>query len=185
MDAHQEALLLLLVGDREPVFEQQDPRPHEHALEVGHIPEERLDLVGRREPHDPLDAGPVVPGAVEQHDFARRRQVRHVALEIPLAPLSLGGRRQGDDPTDPGVEALRDALDGAALPRRVAPLEDHDDLRLGVRDPGLQLDQLCLQLEEVTEVLGATHGRPGLRPLLSLVDLPISSDSGVSESSSS
>jgi hypothetical protein len=42
------------------------------------------------EAHHPLDAGAVVPGAVEQHDLAAGGQVRHVALEVPLGLLALG-----------------------------------------------------------------------------------------------
>ena len=37
-----------------------------------------------------LDAGPVVPGTVEQHEFAARGQLRDVALEEPLRALALG-----------------------------------------------------------------------------------------------
>ena len=53
---------------------------------------------GLAEPHDPLDAGPVVPGPVEHDDLAGRRQVRDVPLQIPLALLALGRLLQGDDP---------------------------------------------------------------------------------------
>ena len=44
--------------------------------------------------HHALDAGAVVPAAVEQHDLAGRRQVRHVALEVPLRALAVVRRRQ-------------------------------------------------------------------------------------------
>jgi hypothetical protein len=70
VDAHQEAELLLLVGDREPVLHQRDPRAHQHPLELRHVLEELLDLILAGEAHHPLDAGAVVPGAVEQHDLA-------------------------------------------------------------------------------------------------------------------
>ena len=42
---HQEAQLLLLVGDREPVLDQPDAGADQHALELGHGAEELLDLV--------------------------------------------------------------------------------------------------------------------------------------------
>ena len=87
-------------------------------------------LVRRAEAHHPLDAGAVVPAAVEQHDLAGRRQVRDVALEVPLRALALVRRRQRDDAADARIEALRDALDDAALAGRIAALEDHDDLEL-------------------------------------------------------
>ena len=50
-----------------------------------------------------------------------------VALEVPLGPLPLGGRRQRDDPGDPGIQVLGDPLDRAALAGGVAALEDHHE----------------------------------------------------------
>ena len=97
------------------------------------------------EAHDPLDAGAVVPAAVEQHDLAAGRQMRHVALEVPLRALALVRRRQRHDAADARVQALGDALDDAALAGGIAPLEDHHDLQLVGLHPVLQLDQLALQ----------------------------------------
>src|SRR5581483_3374468 len=45
----------------------------------------------------------------------------------------------------PRIEVLGDAPDRAALPRRVPPLEDHDDPRAGRPYPVLHLHQLRLQ----------------------------------------
>ena len=45
VDTHQEAQLLLLVGDREPVLDQHDARAHQHALELRDVAEELLDLI--------------------------------------------------------------------------------------------------------------------------------------------
>ena len=59
-----------------------------------------------------------------------RRQVRDVALEIPLRALALVRRGQRGDAADARVQPLRDALDDAALAGGVAPLEEHDDLQL-------------------------------------------------------
>ena len=109
------------------------------------------------EAHDPLDAGAVVPGAVEDHDLAGRRQVRHVALEIHLRLLPLGRRRQGDDAEDPRADALDDALDHAALAGRVAALEDDDDPRARLLHPGLQVRDLDLQPGELL-LVGAVAG---------------------------
>ena len=64
-----------------------------------------------------------------------RRQVLDVALEVPLGLLPLGRRGQRDDPGDPRVEVLGDPLDRAALARRVAALEDHDDPGAARRAP--------------------------------------------------
>ncbi len=151
--------MLLVVGDREPVFDQHDPRAHQHALELRHGPEELLVFLVGAEAHHPLDAGAVVPAAVEQHDLAAGRQMRDVALEIPLACARARSARAAR-PTrhDARVEALRDALDGAALAGRVASLEDHDQLELLGHDPVLQLDQLALQPEQLLEIKLARQG---------------------------
>jgi hypothetical protein len=53
------------------------------------------------------------------------------------------------------VEALRDALDGAALAGGVAALEQDHHLVPGVGDPLLQFDQLALQPEQLAEVADA------------------------------
>ena len=152
VDAHQEAQMLLLVGDREPIFDQDDARAHQHALELRRGLEELLVFLVGAEAHDALDARAVVPAAVEQHDFAAGGQVRGVALEIPLAALALARRRQRRDAADARIEPLRDALDDAALARGIAPLEQHDDLELLVHDPVLQLDQFALQPQQLLEV---------------------------------
>ena len=110
------------------------------------------------EAHHPLDAGAVVPGAVEQDDLAGRRQVRDVALEVPLRLLALG-RRAGSATTrhDARVRALGDALDDAALAGRVAALEDHDDLQALRLDVLLHDHELALELAQLPVELGAPH----------------------------
>src|SRR5215471_511353 len=114
--------MLLRVGDREPVFDEHDPGAHEHSLEVGNGAEELLVLLVVAEPHHVLHSGAVVPAPVEQHDLAACRQMRDVALEIPLRALALARRRKGYDAADAGIQPLRDTLDDAALARGVAAL---------------------------------------------------------------
>src|SRR5262249_17037219 len=94
MDAHQETELLLLVGDREPIFDEDDAGTDQHALELRHGAEELLDLLLRAEAHHALDTGPVVPAAIEQHDLAAGRQMWHIPLEVPLHLFALARRRQ-------------------------------------------------------------------------------------------
>ena len=139
------------------------PGADQHPLELRHVVEELLDLRLGGEAHHPLDAGAVVPGAVEQHDLAARRQVRHVALEVPLGALAVGRRRQRHDAGDARVEPLGDALDRAALAGAVAALEQHDDLRAGVLHPALQLDQLGLQPQQLAQVDAAGPSRAAAR----------------------
>jgi hypothetical protein len=159
VDAHEEAHLLFLVGDRKPVFDQDDAGAHEHALELRHVVEELLHLIGGGETHDALDAGAVVPRAVEEHDLAARRQVRHITLEIPLAALALGRSRQRHHAGDARVEPLGDALDHATLAGGIAAFEKHHDLGFCVLHPVLQLDQLRLQPEQLAQVGDAIDRR--------------------------
>ena len=75
-DARLEAALLLLVADREPVLHEDDPRAHEHPLELRARAHELLVLLVGAEAHDALDAGAVVPAAVEQDHLAGGGQMR-------------------------------------------------------------------------------------------------------------
>ena len=81
--------MLLVVGDRKPVLDERDARTDQHAFELGAAAEELRYVFLGAETHHTFDAGPIVPGAVEQHDFTLTRQVRHIALEIPLSTLTL------------------------------------------------------------------------------------------------
>ena len=133
------------------------PRADQHPLELRRLPHELQVLRPAAEPHHPLDAGPVVPGPVEQHDLAGRRQVRDVALEVPLGRLPLARLLQRHHPGAARVEVLHEPLDGAALAGGVAPLEqDHQPLAR-LLDPVLQLQQLDLQQPLGVVVLVARH----------------------------
>ena len=120
---------------------------HQLALELGRLAHEFGVFGVAAKAHDALDAGAVVPGAVEQHDLAARGQVLHVALEIPLAALVFGRLFQRHDACAARIQVLHEALDGAALAGRVAPLEQNHHALAGFLDPGLQLEQLDLQAE--------------------------------------
>ena len=99
--------------------------------------------------HDPLDAGAVVPAAVEDHDLAGGGQLLDVALHVELGLLPVGRRRQRDDAEDARADPLGQALDHAALAGGVAALEDDDDAGAGRLHPGLQVGDLDLQPGEL------------------------------------
>jgi hypothetical protein len=164
-----EPALLLLVADREPVLAQDDAVLDQQPLEDRALVQEPAVLLLGAEPHHVLHAGPVVPAAVEQDDLARGGQVLHVTLEVPLGALPLGRRGQGRDPGGPGVEVLGHPLDRAALPGRVAALEDdHDPGALGAH-PLLHPDQLTLQAVQLglVEIPGQPRGSVrGVRPMV-------------------
>ena len=76
--------------------------------------------------------------------------MRQVALHVHLALLALGRRRQRDDAKHARAHALGDRLDRAALAGAVAALEHDADLESLVLHPLLQLDQLDVQLLELS-----------------------------------
>ena len=71
--------------------------------------------------------------------------MRDVPLEVPLPPLLVGRLLERDHTRAARVEVLHEALDGAALARGVATLEQDHDARAGLLHPRLQLQQLDLQ----------------------------------------
>jgi hypothetical protein len=153
VDAPEKAQVLLFVRNREPVLDELDARAHQHLLELGHVTEKFLHIVFRAKTHDALDAGAVVPAAVEQHHLAGGRQVRHVALEIPLRALAVVGRGQRRHAAHARVQALGDALDHAALAGLHRALEEDHHLVAGGHHPVLQLDQLALQAKQLAEIV--------------------------------
>ena len=118
-----EALLLHRLIAAQPIFEKHHAVVDQLPFELRRGIEEILRLVGRAKAHHLLDAGAVVPAAIEQHDFAARRQVLDVALEIPLRALALARVRQRDDAALPRVEQASEHVDGAALAGRIAAFE--------------------------------------------------------------
>jgi hypothetical protein len=75
VDAALQAAGLLGGLTVEPVLEQHDSGVDDGPFDLGDRGEERLGLLLGAEPHDPLDAGPVVPAAVEHDDLAGGGQV--------------------------------------------------------------------------------------------------------------
>ncbi len=125
VDPLLEALLLLLIADREPVFDQGDAGADQHPLKLG-AGAQKLAILGiAAKSHHPLDSGPVVPGAVKQHHFASGGQVGHITLKVPLGALPIGGGGQRRDPADPGVERFGNRLDDAPFTGGVPSLEQY------------------------------------------------------------
>ncbi len=151
--ARFEALLLLVLRDVEVVLEEADAGADEHVLEAQDGLHELVILRIGTEAHDALDAGAVVPGAVEQHELARGGQVRHVTLEVPCRLVAVGGFTEGDDARLAGAEMLREALNGAVFAGGVAALEDDEDAFAVADEMTLQLDQLDLEIAQEELVL--------------------------------
>src|SRR5580704_5466463 len=94
-----------------------------------------------------------VPAPVEQNDLTGRGQLGHIPLEIPLPPLPLSRRGEGDDAADAGVQRICNTPDDATLACCIPPLEDDTHLKTVVPDILLQLDQFDLQGYEFLDVV--------------------------------
>src|SRR3954465_2047718 len=92
-DAGMEATLLLLLPDLEPDLDQPGAVVDQELLDRGAELQEPLVLLGRAETHDVLDAGAVVPAAVEDHHLAAGREAFDVALHVHLALFAVRRRR--------------------------------------------------------------------------------------------
>src|SRR5580704_14523164 len=148
-----ETFLLLLVIHRKPVLYEDDARANQHFFEEGARSQELLIFILSAEAHDMLNAGAVVPAPVEQNDLTGRGQLGHIPLEIPLPPLPLGRRGEGDDAADAGVQRICNTPDDATLACCIPPLEDDTHLKTVVPDILLQLDQFDLQGYEFLDVV--------------------------------
>ena len=83
----------------------------------GQISRKRLCCLGEQKPMTYIDAGPVVPAAVEDHDLAAGRETLDMALDVHLALLAVGRRGKVHDPEAARADPLGDGLDRAALAR--------------------------------------------------------------------
>jgi hypothetical protein len=135
--AVREATLLLGLADVQIVLSQQDPGAYQELLEARRVLHERFVLFGRAKPHHDLDPRAVVPAAVEDHDLAPHRQMRHVPLKVPARFVAIGGLAQCHDARLARAEILDDSLDRAVLAGAVAAFE-HDE------DPQALADDLVL-----------------------------------------
>ena len=78
-----QAFFLLGLADIEVVLEQVNAGTQQHLLEGRHRFHERLVLRVVAKAHNALDAGAVVPAAIEHDHFLGGGQVRYVTLEVP------------------------------------------------------------------------------------------------------
>jgi len=157
IDARSKTALLLFVADLQPVFDQQDAIVDNKQFELRAHLEEAAMLCLRAETHYVLDAGPVVPAAIENHDLASRREMREVALEVYFRLLAVGRRRQRHHSEHAWANPLGDRLDRAAFSGGVASFEDHHHAQALLPDPILQRAELHLELAQLLFVFLALH----------------------------
>src|SRR4029453_8644301 len=85
----------------------------------------------------------------EEYDLAFAWQMSDVALEVPLAALSLRGGWQCDDPRDSRAQIFGDPLDRTAFAGCISSFEDHQDAGSRLTRPFLELDQLRLHPKDL------------------------------------
>src|SRR6187551_3160190 len=118
-------------------------------------------LLGCTESHHLFDTRPVVPGPVEQDDLTPRRQLRYIALVVPLPALPVGGCRQRGYPRNARAQIFRDALDRPTLAGSVTTFENDHDPGPGFPGPFLKPHKFRLKAEELglIDVFGdLSHG---------------------------
>src|ERR1700739_2993654 len=129
-------------ADLQPIFQEDDTIIHNDLLERRRHLQKPLGLFVGAKAHHPLDPGPVVPAAIEDHDLSSRGKMRDVALRVHLRLLPFGRCGKRDDPEDARGYPLCHRLDRAALAGAVASLKENADLQTLVDHPLLELDEL-------------------------------------------
>src|SRR5471030_2683951 len=137
VDARQKTRFLFLIGDREPIFDDLNPTACQHFFELWHAAEKLFILSVTTKAHHFFYPGAVVPTAVKQHHFSCRRQMRYVALEIPLSTLTIVRCRQRRNPASAWIQALSDPLDHATFTSGVTAFKHNDQSMTGSHDPVL------------------------------------------------
>ena len=152
-----EAPELLALAHGEVELDQVYAAVHNHALQQRHMLHKEPVLRIGGEAHNALNAGAVVPRAVEQHDFARCGEVADVALKVPLPGFHVGRLVERDNMRAAGVPVFHKAGDGAALAGGVPPLEQDNQPIARFLHPVLELDQLYLQGQLFGVVFPVAH----------------------------
>ena len=135
-----EAPTLLFATHRKPEFDEVHAATDQLALKQGRLANELLVFALTAKAHDPLDPSAVVPRAVKHHNFPRRGQVLHIALEVPLAALGVGGFFQRHQARTTRVQVLHEAFDGAALAGCISAFKQNHNALAGLFGPALQFE---------------------------------------------
>src|SRR5215471_11048143 len=144
-DARSKPAFLLFLSDLHPIFNEDDSAIY-HVLLCDWTELQKFFMLLRRaKSHHLLNAGAVIPTAVENDDFTRRREMLHVTLDVHLGLFTIGGRRQRKKPKHSGTDAFCDCANGTTLAGCVAAFKDDNDAKTLVFDPVLKFAKLGLQ----------------------------------------
>src|SRR4030095_12520044 len=161
LDARFEPSLLLFLTYLQPDLDEPETGMDDVALEDRAVLEEIPVLLFRAEAHHILDAGAVVPGAIEDDDLAGRGKVLEIALDVQLGLLPVGGNGKRRQAEDPWADALGERLEVAPLARRVTSLDDDDHPRPCLDYVLLKDAELSLEPPQLLLVLSGLQFRGG------------------------
>lgn len=154
-DARFEAALLFGVAHFQPEFDERDVAPDDVFFDFRTAFQEKFVLVLRAKAHHVLDAGAIIPAAIENNDFTRRGKMRHVTLQINLSLFTVGRCWQRDNAKDARADAFSDGADGAALACTVAAFKENDDAEAFVFYPFLKFAEFGLKASQFLFILFA------------------------------
>ena len=157
--ARNKAAQLLFTAHREPKFKQMNAAGHQHTLEFRCLAHKQQIFIRFAEAHYPLHACTVVPRTVEEHNFARCRQVLDIALEIPLAALRFSGLFQSHHPRTTRIQMFHITLNRTTFTRRITTFKQAHNTLAGFFHPALHFQQLNLQQSLFFFILTAAHAR--------------------------
>lgn len=135
---------LLLLGYGKVEFEELDPILDKHLFKERGVFEKTLVLRIGAETRYRFHHSPVVPGTVEQNDFAGPGKLFYIPFHVEFRLLSLAWLAQCHYPVMFFVHVSGHPPDGSPLARGIPAVKGDYHLFAGFFQVLLQLDQFCL-----------------------------------------
>src|ERR1700719_2938183 len=157
MKACLEATFLLLITDLEPDFNDVNATVDDIFFDCRTQFEKLPTLLLVAKAHHIFHSRSVVPTPIEDHDFARGREMLHVTLHVHLRLLAVGRRGQSGDAEYARAHALGNGLNRSALASRIAALEHDYHAQALVFHPFLEFAKLSLEAAQFSLVLFALN----------------------------
>src|ERR1700723_2215231 len=157
MKACLEATFLLLITDLEPDLNDVNATVDDIFFDCRAQFEKLPTLLLGAKAHHIFHSRSVVPTPIEDHDFARGREMLHVTLHVHLRLLAVGRRGQSGDAEYARADALSNGLNRSAFPSRIAALEHDYHAQALVFHPFLQSTKLSLKAAQFRLILFALN----------------------------
>jgi hypothetical protein len=141
-----DALLLLRLGQVEPVLDQQHALLRQHALEADDLLHARREVARGKPAQDAFEDRHGVPGAEEDADPPFRRQRAPEAPHRRMRRLLLGRDGKARDLDEARIHPFVEEVDGLALARPLHPRDQDQDREAPLRpEIALRLQQGAAQ----------------------------------------